>query len=84
MLFRIFVRSRVIDDAREQASRGIAGSMEGHAAMDISVQGKGSFWRRLVSPQGFTAVSHVLSPTDCSLGRGGLASRTFKPQHHRA
>jgi uncharacterized protein len=59
VLFRLFVRSRVIEAAREQANRGIAGSMEGHAAMDMSVQGQGSFWRRLVSREGFTAVSHV-------------------------
>ena len=59
VLFRMFVRSRIIDAAREQANRGIAGSMEGHAAMDMSVQGGGSFGRRLVSRQGFTAVSHV-------------------------
>ncbi|MBV9352649.1 MAG: permease [Mycobacterium sp.] len=59
VLFRLFVRSRLIDAAREQAEQGIAGSMEGHAAMDMSVGGKGSFWRRLFSPQGFTSVSHV-------------------------
>ncbi len=59
VLFRLFVRSRLIDEAREQAERGIAGSMEGHAAMDMSVAGGGSFWRRLVSGKGFTSVSHV-------------------------
>lgn len=59
VLFRLFVRSRIIDAARQQAERGMAGSMEGHAAMDMSVQGEGSFWRRLGSPQGFTAVSHL-------------------------
>jgi uncharacterized protein len=59
VLFRMFVRSRLIDEARKQADRGIAGSMEGHAAMDMSVQSKGSFWRRLFSPQGLTAVSHI-------------------------
>ncbi len=59
VLFRLFVRSRLIDAAREQAERGVAGSMEGHAAMDMSIQGEGSFWRRLLSPQGFTSVSHV-------------------------
>src|SRR5215471_10346381 len=36
LLFRLFVRSRLIDAAREQANQGIAGSMEGHAAMDMS------------------------------------------------
>jgi uncharacterized membrane protein YraQ (UPF0718 family) len=59
VLFRIFVRRHLIDKAREQAERGIAGSMEGHAAMDMSVPGEGSFWQRLFSPQGFTSVSHV-------------------------
>jgi uncharacterized protein len=59
ILFRLFVRTRLIDAAREQADKGIAGSMEGHAAMDMSVGGEGSFVRRLFSPQGFTSVSHV-------------------------
>jgi len=59
VLFRLFVRSRLVDAAREQAERGIAGSMEGHAAMDMSIKGDGSFWRRLVSAQGLTSVSHV-------------------------
>ena len=59
VLFRLFVRSRLVDAAREQAERGIAGSMEGHAAMDMSIQKEGSFARRLFSPQGFTSVSHV-------------------------
>jgi uncharacterized membrane protein YraQ (UPF0718 family) len=59
VLFRLFVRSRLVDAAREQAERGIAGSMEGHAAMDMSIQGHGSFWRRLFSPAGLTSVSHV-------------------------
>ncbi len=59
ILFRLFVRSRLIDAAREQAERGLAGSMEGHAAMDMSIKAEGSFWRRLFSPQGFTSVSHV-------------------------
>ncbi|MGH4007492.1 MAG: permease [Pseudonocardiaceae bacterium] len=59
VLFRIFVRRELIDKAREQAERGIAGAMEGHAAMDMSVQGEGSFWRRLLSPRGCTSVSHV-------------------------
>ncbi len=59
VLFRLFVRSRLVDAAREQAERGIAGSMEGHAAMDMSINGEGSFWRRLFSRRGFTSVSHV-------------------------
>jgi uncharacterized membrane protein YraQ (UPF0718 family) len=59
ILFRLFVRSRLVDAAREQAERGIAGSMEGHAAMDMSIKRDGSFGRRLFSAEGFTSVSHV-------------------------
>lgn len=59
VLFRLFVRSRLIDDAREHAERGVAGSMEGHAAMDMSIKKEGSFWRRLFSAEGLTSVSHV-------------------------
>jgi uncharacterized membrane protein YraQ (UPF0718 family) len=59
VLFRVFVRSRTLDAARAQAERGIAGSMEGHAAMDMSVPGGGPFWRRLLSRQGFTSISHL-------------------------
>src|SRR5262245_777828 len=46
VLFRLFVRSRLVEAAREQAERGIAGSMEGHAAMDMSIQKEGSFAQR--------------------------------------
>ncbi len=59
VLFRLFVRSRLVDAAREQAEQGIAGSMEGHAAMDMSIKGEGSFWQRLFSREGLTSVSHV-------------------------
>jgi uncharacterized membrane protein YraQ (UPF0718 family) len=59
VLFRIFLRRRMVADALAQADRGVAGSMEGHAAMDMSVSGDGSFWRRLSSAKGFTAVSHI-------------------------
>jgi uncharacterized membrane protein YraQ (UPF0718 family) len=59
LLFRVFLRRRLVADALAQADKGIAGSMEGHAAMDMSVTGEGSFWRRLTSSRGFTAVSHI-------------------------
>jgi len=59
VLFRLFVRSQLLDAARVQADQGLAGSMEGHAAMDMSVQREGSFLRRLFSREGFTSVSHV-------------------------
>jgi uncharacterized membrane protein YraQ (UPF0718 family) len=57
--FRLFIRSRVIQAARAQAERGVAGSMEGHAAMDMSITGAGPWWRRLASRDGYTAVSHI-------------------------
>jgi uncharacterized protein len=57
--FRTFVRRRLLDAALTQANRGIAGSMEGHAAMDMSVTGPGGFWSRLLSARGFTAIAHV-------------------------
>src|ERR1700753_1968215 len=43
VLFRFFLRARLLDAAREQAGKGVAGSMEGHAAMDMSVRREGSF-----------------------------------------
>jgi hypothetical protein len=59
VLFRLFVRERLLIEARAQAERGLAGSMEGHAAMDMSIPGEGSLWRRLCSGAGFTSVAHV-------------------------
>jgi hypothetical protein len=57
--FRLFLRKRLLDEARQQAERGLAGSMEGHAAMDMSIQASGPIWRRLRSPGASTAVSHI-------------------------
>ncbi len=49
----------VVDEARAQADRGLAGSMEGHAAMDMSVGGEGGLVRRLISGAGFTSVAQI-------------------------
>jgi uncharacterized protein len=57
--FRLFVRNRLIQAARQQAGKGMAGSMEGHAAMDMSVKSGGGLWRRLISRDGYTSVSHI-------------------------
>ncbi|GAA5200959.1 permease [Rugosimonospora acidiphila] len=59
LLFRLTLRARLLRQAREQADRGLSGSMEGHAAMDMSVHGGGTFRRRLLSREGLTSVSHV-------------------------
>ncbi len=59
VLFRLLLRDTLLREARGQAERGVAGSMEGHAAMDMSVRHNGSFARRLFSREGATAVSQV-------------------------
>ena len=57
LLFRLFLTQRLVNEAREQAERGVLGSMEGHAAMDIAVTKEGSIWARLRSAEGFTATA---------------------------
>jgi uncharacterized membrane protein YraQ (UPF0718 family) len=57
VLLRLFLSRRLIEQARAQADRGVAGRMEGHAGMDMSVTA-GPLLQRLVSPRGFTAVAH--------------------------
>jgi uncharacterized protein len=56
LLFRVTLRPRLVEAARAQADRGLAGRMEGHADMDMAVT-HGSLWSRLRSPEGFTATS---------------------------
>jgi uncharacterized membrane protein YraQ (UPF0718 family) len=58
LLFRRFLTQRLVDEAREQADKGLVGSMEGHAEMDMSVHRRGSVWQRLRSPEGFTATAN--------------------------
>jgi uncharacterized protein len=57
LLFRWLLRPDLLREATAQANRGIAGRMEGHAEMDMSVI-EGPLWRRLTSRQGLTATSH--------------------------
>jgi uncharacterized protein len=59
VLFRLLLGDGLRREAREQAERAVPGSMEGHAAMDMSVPGDGPFRKRLLSRAGFTSVSHV-------------------------
>jgi uncharacterized membrane protein YraQ (UPF0718 family) len=58
LLFRLTLTPRLIALAHEHAARGAVGRMEGHATMDMSVEG-GAFRARLFSGRGFTAVSHL-------------------------
>ncbi|WP_066520728.1 permease [Curtobacterium ammoniigenes] len=55
--FRLWMRGRIVDAARVQADRGLAGSMEGHAAMDMSVGGDASFGKRLFSKAGIVSTA---------------------------
>src|SRR2546426_5820738 len=47
LVFRVFLKRPLVEEARDQADRGVLGKMEGHAALDMSVQERGSVWRRL-------------------------------------
>ena len=56
-LFRIFLTRGLVTGAYRQAERGLVGSMEGHAEMDMAVT-EGPILKRATSPEGFTAISH--------------------------
>lgn len=57
VLFRFFLRPALLARARQEAERGRLGSMEGHAEMDMSADGVGSWWQRLRTPAGFTSTA---------------------------
>ncbi|MFM0379773.1 permease [Paraburkholderia strydomiana] len=57
LLFRFFLRQPLKKEAIEQADKGIAGSMEGHAAMSMGEQ-HGTWKERLSSRDGWIAISH--------------------------
>ena len=57
LIFRLTLTPKLVQMARTQAEKGLIGRMEGHASMDMSVSG-GSFFSRLFSGRGFTAVSN--------------------------
>lgn len=58
LLFRATLRRPLVDEARRQADAGLQGRMEGHAGMDMSVVDERPLRARLLSPEGFTAISH--------------------------
>jgi len=57
VLFRLFLKPRLVEDARAEAEKGRLGSMEGHAEMDMSADAEGSWWQRLRTAKGFTATA---------------------------
>ena len=57
LIFRLTLTPKLVSLAKQHAEKGLLGRMEGHAAMDMSVEGNGMFWQKLFSNRGFTAVS---------------------------
>ncbi len=59
ILFRLFLTPKLVQQAKDQANKGVMGRMESHANMDdMSVKGKASIWNKLYSNKGQTAISH--------------------------
>ncbi len=58
LIFRMTLTPKLVEMARANADKGLLGRMEGHAAMDMSLS-EGSFFSKLFSGKGFTAVSNV-------------------------
>ncbi|MDE2590688.1 MAG: permease [Patescibacteria group bacterium] len=57
ILFRFTLSHKLVSSARIQVAKSIQGRMEGHAAMDMSIQ-QGSIWEKICSREGVTAISH--------------------------
>ncbi len=76
LVFRLFLSRRLVEQARTEAEKGRLGSMEGHAEMDMSVEAGGRpLWRRLRSPEGFTATANYFVMDWAAVARdifGGL------------
>jgi len=74
VLFKAFLRPQLVRAARAQAERGLVGSMEGHAEMDMSVT-EGTLIQRIFLSKGFTAISHYFAMDWAAIWRdiaGGL------------
>jgi uncharacterized protein len=75
VLFRVFLKRERVEAARLEAEQDRQGSMEGHAAMDMSADAEGSWLQRLRTPQGFTATADYFVMDWVSIWRdiaGGL------------
>jgi uncharacterized membrane protein YraQ (UPF0718 family) len=57
LIFRLTLTPKLVQIAKDQTAKNRVGRMEGHATMDMSVSG-GSFFSRIFSSKGFTAISH--------------------------
>ncbi len=74
--FRLFLKERLVDEARREAEEGRLGSMEGHAEMDMAVEADGrSLRQRLGSAEGLTATANFFVMDWAAVARdifGGL------------
>ncbi len=57
LIFRLTLTPKLVEMARAHADEGKIGRMEGHAEMDMSVEG-GSLVQKIFSGKGSTAISH--------------------------
>jgi uncharacterized membrane protein YraQ (UPF0718 family) len=57
LLCRLYLTPDHVAEAKRQADKGIPGSMEGHAGMDMAVT-EGPLFRRIFSEEGKTAIAH--------------------------
>ena len=57
LIFRLTLTPKLVTMARDNADKGRIGRMEGHAEMDMSVEG-GSLIQKIFSGEGSTAISH--------------------------
>ncbi len=57
LIFRLTLTPKLVEMARKSAEEGRLGRMEGHAEMDMSVEG-GSLLGKIFSRRGSTAISH--------------------------
>ncbi len=57
VLFKVFLKPKMVEAARQQAEKGLKGQMEGHAEMSMEAR-RGNWKERLVSAKGWTSISH--------------------------
>ena len=67
LLLRALVSQKLLEAARAQADKGVAGRMEGHAGMDMAIV-EGSLFERILSAKGRTAISHYFIMDWASVG----------------
>ena len=81
LLFRMLLSRDLLEQAKKQADRGVAGRMEGHAEMDMSVTDGGSLWQRMISERGLTAISHISCTARARERREQSRSMTAQDPH---